>query len=718
MDERDKQSIEEFLLRGNVQEAIKRNMKRIRSETTVAIGSAAQLFGFTENQLRDWEKNNLLTPLRPASGQKQYTQRQYSYEELEKLAIIRELINARYAPSDIPQSIYELWKEVAVQSHTIDENGEILEHKHIDGRISSVEKQVFWRIFVSRILRLSLMLTTENISDATLGIILPLQHSHILTEDIKPDELPKIGRSLIGWLAQSGSFTTFIDTSPSFEYPTDFHVRFLEEEHKSTNPTLIVTQRKAQVFNPTPETMETVQRLLTLLYTYKHEWQAAFSQGMRDLLDPLMNFYSGGTAPDVILTGLANKVVELGKTASCDSYWRFCCLLLPQDRMLPLSQRSLTVYAQSDKGPHRIGITTFYPSSSLDSLSIRAFQSGNVIYRTTIAGEDATSICRELEGRTTGSAIAVPIGSEEGIPSAVMYVVSESDQGFSQADIRVLRMMSKIVEELIKSYDVRHLISKRLTDLIQRPEVVDLAFRNFYSENEFMYDVRAILSSIEKTRAEKELRAKQDGYALETYYQHHPEMMPEQQISFLAVDIDNHSVLATKYGDRATHNLSREVGLKIQGQFRAVVRKDESGKVYHIYADRYYILMDNINQKQALTDALRLRSVLSGSYLIDARSDSVEQPTLPSGKLPINITVRVAMTSYKYSKLEEILPRYPLQTAIAVISAKISSTLDDALRLGMDRGGDIVMAWDHEKSTFVPHKPEVPSASTEYAKSS
>ncbi len=704
MDERDKPGVEEFLLKGNVQEAIKRNMKRIRLETTVTIGGAAQLFGFTENQLRDWEKNNLLTPLRPTSGQKHYTQRQYSYEELEKLAIIRELFNARYSPSDIPQNIYELWKEIALQSHTIDENGEILEHKHIDGRVSLVEKQVFWRIFVSRILRLSLILTTENISEATLGIILPLQNTNIFYENLKPDDLPKFGRSLIGWLTQTGSFTTFIDTSPSFEYPSDFQVRFLEKEHafQSTNPTLIVMQRKAQGFNPTEETAETVRRLLTLLYTYKHEWQGAFGQGMRDLIDPFVNFYSGGIAPDVILTSLANKVVELGNAADSSSCWRFCCILLPQDPMLPLSQRSLIVYAQSDGGPHRIGTTAFHPSSTLVSLSIRAFQSGHVLYRSTIGSEDAAPVCRELEGWKTGSAIAVPVGGEEGMPVAVMYVVSKSDQGFSMSDMRVLRMISKVVEELIRSYDTRHHISKQLTDLIQHPEVIDPAFRSFYSENEFMYDVAAILGTIKKKSDEKELRAKQENASLEDFYQ--------RQISFLAVDIDNHSMLATKYGDKAIHNLNREVGLKIQGLFRAVVRKDESGKVYHIYADRYYILMDNINRDQALTDASRLCNGLNGAYLIDARGDSAEQPTLPSGKLPLNeITVRLAMTSYKYAKLEEILRRYPSQTAIAEVGAKISSTLDDALRLGMDRGGNVIIAWDHEKSTFSNYKPkEIP----------
>ena len=227
MDERNKPSIKEYLFRGNVQEAIKKNMKRVRSEAKVTIGSAAQLFGFTENQFRDWEKNGLLTPLRPATGQKQYTQRQYSYEELDKLAIIRELTKARYAPGDIPLGIHDIWKEIASQSHTLDENGEILEHKHIDGRISLVEKQVFWRVFVSRVLRLSLMLSTANVSEGTLGIVLPLQNMSVLDGEIRPEDLSKVGRSLVGWLAQNGFFTTFIDTSPSFEYPTDFRIRCL-----------------------------------------------------------------------------------------------------------------------------------------------------------------------------------------------------------------------------------------------------------------------------------------------------------------------------------------------------------------------------------------------------------------------------------------------------------------------------------------------------------
>ena len=706
-----KPSIEEYLLQEKVQKAIKKNMRRVRSEATVTIGSAAQLFDFTENQLRDWEKNDLLTPFRSITGQKQYTQRQYSYEELSKLAIIRELINARYTPGDIPSNIYDVWKKITSQSRPLDETIEVLDHNHIDGRVSLVEKQMFWRVFISRILRLVLILSTENISEGTLGIILPLQNTSLLNGELKPEELPKVSRSLIGWLAQNGAFTTFIDISPSFEYPSDFRIRCLEQEHEHvlTNPTLIVTPRKAQAFELTPEAIETTRRLLTLLYKHKHEWQSAFGQGMRDLIDPFMNFYSGITAPDVILTGLANKVVELGgKTADDSPCWRFCCILLPQDLILPVSQRSLTVYAQSDDGPHKIGTTTFYPSNPSVCLSLRAFQGGHVLYRFKVANEDPSLVCQELEGLDAGSVIAMPIEGEDGIPAAVIYVVSTSEQGFSKADMRLLRMMAKIVEELVRSYDARRNLSKKLTDLIQQPDVTDMTFRNFSSENEFIHDVTTILSSIEKEATEKGQRAQQEGKSLETFYQEHPEEKSEKQISFLAVDIDNHSIHATKYGDRAMLNLSREVGLKIQGQFRAIVRKDEGGKIYHIYADRYYILMDGIDRDQAFVDAMRLRSVLRGSYLIDARSDSAEQPTLPSGRLLLEkVTVRVAMTSYKYAKLEEIVRRYPRETAVAEIGAKIGSTLDDVLHLGMDRGGDVVIAWEPDKSTFTSYRSEI-----------
>src|SRR5258708_21550827 len=213
MDERNKPSVEEFLLRGDIQELIKKSIKRVRSEATVTIGRAASLFGFTENQLRDWEERGLLTPLRPPNGQ-----RQYSYVELDKLAIIRELTKARYAPSDIPLDIYDIWEGISVQNHAFGKNGDTFGHVKMDERVAQIENQAFWRFFVSHILRLSLMLACEDAIEATLAIVLPLQTENVLNEDPKPEDLHLSGRSLVGWLSQNGAFTTFIDSSPRFEF--------------------------------------------------------------------------------------------------------------------------------------------------------------------------------------------------------------------------------------------------------------------------------------------------------------------------------------------------------------------------------------------------------------------------------------------------------------------------------------------------------------------
>lgn len=700
MDERNKPSIEEFLMRGDVQEIIRKSSQRVRSEATVTIGRAANLFGFTENQLRDWEERKLLTPLRPPSGQ-----RQYSYMELDKLAIIKELLNARYAPGEIPSDIYDIWEEIVQQNHTFSKNGDISGHVSIDERIARIEGQAFWRFFVSRTLRLCLMLACEDALEGTLGIMLPLQIANVPSEAPTSANIAKLGRCLIGWLSQNGSFTTFIDSAPSFQYESDFRVHQLKTENETTpaDNTQIVMQRRAAHFHPSVDTVETIRRLLTFLYENKRELLQAFGQGMRDLVDPLASLYSSGnTSPDIILSRIADAIVDLGRQGEqADSRWRFCSILLPQERLLPLHQRSLLVYAQSKFGPYKTGVKTFSPSDPSISYPLRAFQSGHLLYRPSIADEDAITQAIREEGRKPGSVLAIPVGGEDGIPQAVIYVVAEEENGFTASDMRVLRVVGRIIEELLRNYEARYLVAKKLVDLIEAPEIIDMSFRNFYSENRFLQDVKAMLSSIEEQLSKKEKKARTEGLSLKEFYENYPDEKPQKPISLIAIDIDNHSALATKYGDRVMRNISREVGLKIQGQFRAIVRKDDASIVYHIYADRFYILMQGIESEQAYTDAIRLGKALRGPYLIDSRNDSIEQPTLPNGKLHISeITVRLAVTSYQTAKLEEILRRYPADTNIAEVGAKLSSTLDDVLHLGMDKGGNVVIGWDHTINDF------------------
>ena len=146
------------------------------------------------------------------------------------------------------------------------------------------------------------------------------------------------------------------------------------------------------------------------------------------------------------------------------------------------------VRAQSKNSPHKVGVTTIFPGKYVQSLSLRAFQSGRIIYRRKITSAENTIALRELEG-PIHSAIAIPVGSEEGQPLAILYVVSDEVAAFSTDDQRVLRMIGRIVEELLMTYHARHRITQNLSKLIITPAIVDPLFKDFFSENEFVEDV-------------------------------------------------------------------------------------------------------------------------------------------------------------------------------------------------------------------------------------
>ena len=65
MDERNLQRIARHLKDEAAQRRVHYNIQRGRNEVTVTIGRAARLFGFSESQLRDWEKMGLIKPIRP-----------------------------------------------------------------------------------------------------------------------------------------------------------------------------------------------------------------------------------------------------------------------------------------------------------------------------------------------------------------------------------------------------------------------------------------------------------------------------------------------------------------------------------------------------------------------------------------------------------------------------------------------------------------------------
>src|SRR5690348_12909778 len=113
MDERSRQRIREHLQDMEAQERIERYIEKGRAEASVTISRAAELFQLSENRLRDWEEYGLLSPLRP-TGPK--GRRLYTPGELDKLAVIRELIDAGYSPGDIPPDIDLVWHTIYGES--------------------------------------------------------------------------------------------------------------------------------------------------------------------------------------------------------------------------------------------------------------------------------------------------------------------------------------------------------------------------------------------------------------------------------------------------------------------------------------------------------------------------------------------------------------------------------------------------------------------------
>ena len=126
----------------------------------------------------------------------------------------------------------------------------------------------------------------------------------------------------------------------------------------------------------------------------------------------------------------------------------------------------------------------------------------------------------------------------------------------------------------------------------------------------------------------------------------------------------NNTLLAIEYGDRAARNLSHEVRMKLQDQPRLQSNPDFR-KVYHVGADSYYMKLPSMSLDDARNLAVQLYQLLRGNYHVDVRRPMVGRPVLSDELLLSNVTVRLGVTNYKYSKLKEVLDRYEAENAVA-----------------------------------------------------
>ncbi len=710
-EERNLQKIRKHLEDEGAQRRVRQNIQKGRNEVTVTIGRAARLFNFSESQLRDWEKIGLIKPMRPKEGAESKSmagqsghsgQRQYSFTELDKLAIIRELLDeANLMPGSIPPNIDKIWhaidtstQEDAQDEQDTGESRNRYQHEPIDRRVTiAYRHNLSWRFYASRVLWLSLMLLYEDVPGFSAGLILPSHENTLDADTLEANNLAWCGESLVGWLGQTSSFYTFLTPEPTFEYPSDFRVLPLRPPElreslldSPTNRTLIIVQRQQTGhIRQLEKAIRTVQRLLEPLYEDQQSWYQYFGAGVNELVNPGMDYRP--KLPDAVLTGLTNMTIRLGgKIADGEDHWSACCVLLPNNDRLPLQQRSLVVRAKSQYARQLLGVTTSTPERYSTSLSLRAYQGGHIIYRPELAYEDTTPLLQETEGPTRSS-IAVPIGGETGAPEGVLYVSSYEPGAFDEDDQRVLRIMVRLIEELLNTYSTRQRATKKMLDLLEDPGTVDALFKEFLSENEFLHDIEELLETIQQNREARQAAGDQEE--------------PISEISFIGIDIDTdvQERIANSYGDQTLRNLNKVIGVRIRDLLPALFTNYLSCKLYHIYAGRYYLFLRDFSLEKTKSNAERLRIALKGSI-------AVKQSDVPGGTLMLpDISVHLGVTHYSYDKLLDFLIASQMRSN-AEISSTLYHSLDFVLKLGIDTGGDTVYAWNPIARTFAPYQPE------------
>ena len=712
MEERNLDAIKEYLRRKDAQERIQQSIEHARAEATVTIGRMSQLFHMKESRIRDLEDRHLLSPWRSKDTT---GQRQYSPSELEKLAVIRELLDqGRYSIGGIPENIADIWASV------VETNAQKMpavlpglgqrefvreaDSMPIDRRVNHANYQeLFWRYYASHVLYLALAMICEETRFTRAALILPLRTPNAYMKVHETQDLLAIGESLVGWLGQSRSFYTLLSAHPSFQYPDTFHVmplKVIEEgvdkEDKPLDNTLLVIPRlevDASRLILSQPTVEVIRRLMEPLYTEVPDWNFYLGRGMRDIVDPFLDVATNPNTQDTILTNLTNTIVRLGGAEQ--RRWKFCCILTPDHHYLPFQKRSLVVRAKSRYAPpiYRIGTTAVSPTDSVISISLRAYQGGRVVYHHRVTPEDKAIANREQE--EVGSAIAIPIGGEAEIPMGVLYVAAAGPDGFNDRDQRVLRIITRMIHELFMTYDARRQVSQKFLDLLRTPGVVDPTFRTFASETDFIDDLESLLQDIQSMKGLEPFA--RDNERLYT---------TKDAVSFIAVDIDGQTDLTDKYGDRVARNLSRAVGQRIQRQVAALFTSLMDCKLYHAYADRYYLLLNKVSLEEARAKARLLKQALDGSYQVDAVRFSLDQPT-PAENLIASprVTVRVGVGSYNYVKLQEVLGRYSTTSALSSTTSLIMEALDGMLKIGQDVGGNSIVSWDYREWRWIPWSP-------------
>ncbi|HYT44587.1 MAG TPA: hypothetical protein VEP90_19815, partial [Methylomirabilota bacterium] len=124
-------------------------------------------------------------------------------------------------------------------------------------------------------------------------------------------------------------------------------------------------------------------------------------------------------------------------------------------------------------------------------------------------------------------------------------------------------------------------------------------------------------------------------------------------------------------------------------------------QLYHIYADRFYVLLKGMPLEPAQEKARSLIEQLRRPYRVDALRVSLDQPVRTASLLVLNdITARLGVLSFTFTKLADLLERYSTGSSVIEVREIITLQLENSLEKGKDEGGNVVITWNPQIRGF------------------
>lgn len=745
-----KPNIADVLAEADNAQELREEFLKIRDSLTTSIREAADLTDLSESQLRYAESRGLLSPSRGLTDENgeplRAGQRRYSADDLLKARLISWLLYRGYSLGSIAD--FMVRDRYVIQS-ILD-----TKTVRLRSVLDSADDSMFRRFFIPRILYFSLLLLFERDGVDDVGLVWPIRAAPDDLATCAPgpirsaDDLGRLGHIFVAWRARGRPLATFVTIGNPFDRdmrlqlrpfsdvlldsaepnlagsgPThaylllgseaekelDAATHLLSMRQKSSHPIIGIPRRQANPRVVAGRLMNYVQRISCTPSAVAHRSESSLNDVMY-FTSPEMVAPSG----DPLLNRLANAMVELGGSRQChapshdapasasappesvqqaEQRWRFSCILMPREPMDSSKRQELVVRAQSAQAPHRVGVTTASPQAN-GGLSFRAYSSGRITYRPEVITLDP-AVSYVAEESPIHSAIAAPAvdgqGLERSQPPAVIYIASDQSESFSDDDFLLIRVMGRLVGEIVQTYNSRAHAPSALTNTLANPEIVDSDLADFLSELSFLTDLRRVFES-SKGEASRPQARERDRRALEDAFYNNV-----RSISVLGLDIDGFSSIQRNRGERVARQLLRDVGNRLQQQFSlGLVNGIPAVRLYRIWSDRFYAIIRDDDIPSTLVRADRLRKEMSSDYLVlldrDTSNQSGENP-------PVSVVMRMVGTTLSRAQMHTLLESAGGDGNVC--AAQVSQLVENGLKLASAiRGSDRSLWWRWDTRTY------------------